>query len=78
MEDVWHLVGEGVRPVGKGDWKSALQGCRFGYSVGKRQTKIQPVICYTTWPLAAPTQDGLPHVGNFIKNMNAGSFLQLV
>jgi hypothetical protein len=75
MEDVWHLVGEGVRPVGEGDWKSALQGCRL---LSWKKTKIQPVICYTTWPLAAPTQDGLPHVGNFIKNMNAGSFLQLV
>jgi hypothetical protein len=21
MEDVWHFVGEGVRPVGEGDWK---------------------------------------------------------
>jgi hypothetical protein len=54
-----------------------LQGCRFGYSLGKRQTKIQSEICYTTWPLAAPARDGLRMLVTSLKNMNAGGFLQL-
>jgi hypothetical protein len=49
-----------VRETGRERWWwGALQGCWFGYSVGKGQAKIQPEICNTTWPLAAPAQDGL-------------------
>jgi hypothetical protein len=52
-----------VRETGRERWWwGILQRCRFGYSVGKRQTKIQPEICNTTWPLAAPARDGHQHV----------------